>query len=86
MPVRRLYSGLSPGASRQQENCLVDSSVPWLEATLKQAMIQIVNSALDLISNASELIATIAAIVRGFGELFQALRTILRLIASLAGG
>lgn len=59
---------------------------PTLRALLQHAMIQIVNRALDLISNAGELTATIAAIVRGFGELFQALRTILRLIGSLAGG
>jgi hypothetical protein len=37
-------------------------------------------------TNIGELINTLAAIVHGFGELFQAMRTILRLIGTLGRG
>lgn len=39
-----------------------------------------------LAGNAGELIDTIRGLFHGFGELLQAMRTILRLIGTLAGG
>ena len=44
------------------------------------------NTTLNLIANAGALIDALAAIVHGFGEVFQAMRTILHLIGTLAGG
>lgn len=49
-------------------------------------MVEFVNSILHVITNLGELIDTIAAIFYGFGELFRAMWSILRLIGRLLGG
>jgi hypothetical protein len=49
-------------------------------------MSEMPGSALHLVAGIGELVDTIKGIFHGFGELFQALLAILRLLGTLAGG
>lgn len=50
------------------------------------AVNDIVNEIMNGIVNVGALIDTLKAVFHGFGDLLQAMHTILRLIGSLAGG
>jgi len=48
-------------------------------------MHETMNSVMNLVAGLRDLIDTVVAIFHGFGELFRAMRAILRLIGSLLG-